>query len=162
MSYVFVKDNKNEMVHYVVINYMVTYIGFTRKGEVFVALQYQATKGEFTEDSIIFHINESAGVAGYSATGNMLVDSDNLSFVYLLDGDEGYTYIRFQEDVWPTLKDVLDNNLKVLVTDQTGETIELVEVKEELDYLVENIKGNSNYGNEMNQAVENVFLTAAS
>ncbi|WP_377889573.1 hypothetical protein [Alkalihalobacillus sp. R86527] len=127
-----------------------------------MALQYPVTRGEFTEESTTFHIDEKANLASYSATGNMLVDSDNLSFVYLLDGDEGYTYIRFNEDIWSSLKEVLDKDLPVMLVDETGEKLELVEIKEELAYLVENIKGNSNYGKEMNQAVESVFLTATS
>ncbi|MCA0987830.1 hypothetical protein [Guptibacillus algicola] len=127
-----------------------------------MALQYPVTKGEFKEEFTIFHIDEKADLRAYTATGNMLVDSDNLSFVYLLDGEEGYTYIRFNEDIWSSLKEILNKDLPVMLVDETGEKLELVEIKEELAYLVENIKGNSNYGNEMNQAVESVFLTATS
>ncbi|WP_270181649.1 hypothetical protein [Alkalihalobacillus sp. CinArs1] len=127
-----------------------------------MALQYQVTRGEMNEENTIFYIDEKVDLTSYSATGNMLVDSDNLSFVYLLDGDEGYTYIRFNKDVWSSLKGILDKDLPVLLVDETGDKLELVEIKEELAYLVENIKGNSNYGNEMNEAVESVFLTATS
>ncbi|WP_347550702.1 hypothetical protein ABFG93_03575 [Pseudalkalibacillus hwajinpoensis] len=123
--------------------------------------QYYIITGELSEETLTFGLNEKANLSTYKATGNMLVDSDSLSFVYLLDGGEGYTYIRFQEEVWPMLNNVLEKDLKVVVTSEAEETLELIEIKEELTYLVENIKDNSNYGEVMNQAVEKAFLTAS-
>ncbi|MGB8002536.1 MAG: hypothetical protein WCF60_20885 [Anaerobacillus sp.] len=123
--------------------------------------QYYIVTGELTDHTLTFGLNEKADLASYQATGNMLVDSDSLSFVYLLDGGEGYTYIRFQEEVWPMLNNVLQKDVKVIITSESGETLELLEIKEELTYLVENIKDNSNYGEVMNQAVEKAFLTAS-
>ncbi|MGA9287893.1 MAG: hypothetical protein WBV93_06030 [Anaerobacillus sp.] len=123
--------------------------------------QYYIVTGELTDHTLTFGLNEKADLASYQATGNMLVDSDSLSFVYLLDGGEGYTYIRFQEEVWPMLNNVLQKDLKVIITSESGEALELLEIKEELTYLVENIKDNSNYGEVMNQAVERAFLTAS-
>ncbi|MCA0172285.1 hypothetical protein [Bacillus sp. RAR_GA_16] len=132
-----------------------------QRGEVFVPQQYYIITGELTDHTLTFGLNENVDLSVYSATGNMLVDSDSLSFVYLLDGGEGYTYIRFQEEVWPMLANVLEQDVSVIVTSEQGSTLELVDLKEELGYLVENIKGNSNYGEDMNQAVEKVFLTAS-
>ncbi len=123
--------------------------------------QYYIVTGELTDHTLTFGLNEKADLASYQATGNMLVDSDSLSFVYLLDGGEGYTYIRFQEEVWPMLNNVLQKDVKVIITSESGETLELLEIKEELTYLVENIKDNSNYGEVMNQAVEKAFLKAS-
>ncbi len=123
--------------------------------------QYYIVTGELTDHTLTFGLNEKAELESYQPTGNMLVDSDSLSFVYLLDGGEGYTYIRFQEEVWPMLNNVLQKDLTVIITSEGGESLELVEIKEELTYLVENIKDNSNYGEEMNQAVEKAFLTAS-
>ncbi|MBN8207241.1 hypothetical protein JI666_00610 [Bacillus sp. NTK071] len=123
--------------------------------------QYYIISGELTDQMLTFNLNEEVDLTTYTATGNMLVDSDSLSFVYLLDGGEGYSYIRFQEEVWPMLNNILINDLKVIATSEGGNSLELIEMKEELSYLVENIKDNSNYGEEMNQAVEKVFLTAS-
>ncbi|WP_226658544.1 hypothetical protein [Pseudalkalibacillus hwajinpoensis] len=133
----------------------------TQRGEVFVPQQYYIITGELTDHTLTFGLNENVDLSVYTATGNMLVDSDSLSFVYLLDGGEGYTYIRFQEEVWPMLANVLKQDVSVTVTSEEGSTLELVDIKEELGYLIENIKGNSNYGEEMNQAVEKAFLTAS-
>ncbi|MGE6203048.1 hypothetical protein [Guptibacillus hwajinpoensis] len=131
------------------------------KGEVFVPEQYHIITGELSDHTLTFGLNEKVDLTYYTATGNMLVDSDSLSFVYLLDGGEGYTYIRFQEEVWPMLANVLDQDLNVVITSGDNTSLELTDLKEELSYLVENIKDNSNYGEVMNQAVEKVFLTAS-
>ncbi|WP_273850169.1 hypothetical protein [Guptibacillus spartinae] len=131
------------------------------RGEVFVPEQYYIITGELTDHTLTFGLNENVDLNHYTATGNMLVDSDSLSFVYLLDGGEGYTYIRFQEEVWPMLANVLEKDVNVTVTSDQGSSLELVDLKEELGYLIENIKGNSNYGEDMNQAVEKAFLTAS-
>ena len=40
------------------------------------------------------------------ASGQMLVDSDNLSFIYLLEEDDHYTYIAIPDTVWSDLKHV--------------------------------------------------------
>ncbi len=135
--------------------------GYTERGEVIVSEQYYIISGELTEDTLTFSLNEKVDLATYTATGNMLVDSDSLSFVYLLDGGEGYSYIRFQEEAWPMLNNILTNDLTVFASSEGGNSLELIEMKEELSYLVENIKDNSNYGEEMNQAVEKAFLTAS-
>lgn len=131
------------------------------RGEVFVPEQYYIITGELTDHTLTFGLNENVDLNHYTATGNMLVDSDSLSFVYLLDGGEGYTYIRFQEEVWSMLANVLEKDVNVTVTSDQGSSLELVDLKEELGYLIENIKGNSNYGEDMNQAVEKAFLTAS-
>ena len=131
------------------------------RGEVFVPEQYYIITGELTDHTLTFGLNEKVDLSLYTATGNMLVDSDSLSFVYLLDGGEGYTYIRFQEEVWSMLANVLEKDVNVTVTSDQGSSLELVDLKEELGYLIENIKGNSNYGEDMNQAVEKAFLTAS-
>ena len=132
-----------------------------QRGEVFVPQQYYIITGELTDHTLTFGLNENVDLSVYTATGNMLVDSDTLSFVYLLDGGEGYTYVRFQEEVWPMLANVLEQDVSVTITSEEGSMLELVDLKEELGYLIENIKDNSNYGEDMNQAVEKVFLTAS-
>lgn len=86
----------------------------------------------------------------------MLVDSDNVSFVYIVDYREAYTYISIPESIWSLLKTALDENAKVFL--KTGEgCIHLPNFLEELHELIENIKGNSNYGERMVGKVEGVF-----
>lgn len=90
------------------------------------------------------------------ASGQMLVDSEGFSFIYLLENTDTYTYISIPETVWNDLKTAVLNNLPVMVTNGS-EQILLTQFQEELTYLVENIKGNSNYGEEMVNKVEAVF-----
>jgi hypothetical protein len=86
----------------------------------------------------------------------MLVDSDGCSFIYLLENADTYTYISIPEIVWNDLKTAVSKNLPVIVTNGS-ERIFLTNFQEELNYLIENIKGNSNYGEEMVNKVETVF-----
>ena len=75
----------------------------------------------------------------------MITDSDSLSFVYLLEDETGYHYVKFGQEVWP----LLVNTLKAEddPTLQFG-NIELTlhKFKEELEMLIFNIEGNDNYG----------------
>jgi hypothetical protein len=90
------------------------------------------------------------------ASGQMLVDSDHLSFVYLMETEEGYTYIMISNKVWKELKVALTNNVSVFLSNKK-ERILLTSFQEELSYLIDNIKGNSNYGEQMVAEVEAVF-----
>ncbi|MEW4285336.1 hypothetical protein [Priestia koreensis] len=92
-----------------------------------------------------------------SATGQMITDSDHVSFIYLVDINDQFTYVSLTKEVWPHLKEVLTHNKNVKLTINETE-IELPGVKEELSYLVENIEGNANYGDDMVNEVERVFL----
>ena len=86
----------------------------------------------------------------------MLVDSDGLSFVYLLEKEEDYTYIVIPNTVWKELKTALTEQLPVYLSNQS-ERLLLNQFHEELSYLIENIKGNSNYGEKMVNEVEAIF-----
>ncbi|WNS76881.1 hypothetical protein RRV45_07810 [Bacillus sp. DTU_2020_1000418_1_SI_GHA_SEK_038] len=86
----------------------------------------------------------------------MLVDSDNLSFIYITDMNDEYTYLAIPHSIWSQLKSALDLEYRVYLTDR-NERIHLPGFIEELSYLIENIKGNSNYGEEMVEKVESVF-----
>lgn len=86
----------------------------------------------------------------------MLVDSDNLSFIYIIDYNEAYTYISIPESIWPELKNALDVNSQVSLNAGEG-SIRLPNFLEELSYLIENIRGNANYGAQMVGKVENIF-----
>lgn len=101
-------------------------------------------------------IDRSHKLNGLKASGQMLVDSDQFSFIYLLENDDAYTYISIPETAWENLKTAVSSNLPVIVTNGS-EKILLTKLQEELTYLIENIKGNSNYGEEMVKKVEVVF-----
>lgn len=90
------------------------------------------------------------------ATGQMLVDSAGFSFVYLLENHDSYTYIKLPEVFWRNLKKAIACRLTVSLTNGR-EKLYLTNFLKELGYLIENIKGNSNYGEEMVYKVEAVF-----
>ncbi|WP_282171844.1 hypothetical protein [Cytobacillus firmus] len=100
---------------------------------------------------------ESGTVSGLTAMQQILADSDNLSFIYIAEKNDDYTYISLPETVWPELKKALDRHMKVYASDMNQARLELAGFHEELGDLIENIRGNSNYGNEMVEKVENVF-----
>ncbi|QLK85648.1 hypothetical protein [Staphylococcus sp. 17KM0847] len=87
----------------------------------------------------------------YAEAGQMIVDSDNNAFVYLLDDGASFSYLIFVQETWSMLHEHRDK--KVIINDQ----LELTRFKTELDYLLENIEGNSNYGKAFVEAVEETF-----
>jgi hypothetical protein len=103
----------------------------------------------FTKDSI----------TGLIPKEHILVDSDHVSFIYLMEENDHYTYIVLAETVWPVLKGALDRNLSVLLMSEQDQ-IELPSFQEELAYVISNIKGNSNYGEKLVEKVEKIFLEA--
>ncbi|MGG1911411.1 hypothetical protein ABFY54_05075 [Priestia megaterium] len=90
-------------------------------------------------------------------TKQMLVDSDNMSFVYVVDINDQFMYVGLSDNIWANLKHVLHKDMKVFL-EINKEVIELSAVKEELSYLISNFEGNVNYGDEMVARVEEVFL----
>lgn len=90
------------------------------------------------------------------AQGQMLVDSDHLAFIYILESGDEFVYASLPSSIWPSLKEAKDKDLRIELK-LNNQQIELVELKEELSYLLENIKGNANYGEEMESKVVEVF-----
>jgi hypothetical protein len=108
------------------------------------------------QKEIQMEVDQQISLNQYRASGQMLVDSDGLSFVYLLEKEEDYTYIVIPNTVWKELKIALTEQLPVYLSKQ-GERLLLNQFHEELSYLIENIKGNSNYGEKMVNEVEAIF-----
>lgn len=107
-------------------------------------------------NDIALLVEPETNLSEVKATGQMLVDSDGLSFVYVLEINDEYTYLAIKEDFWPELKRGLDSQSNVYLSNSTKQ-LELENFFEELEYLVENIKGNGNYGEEMVTKVEACF-----
>ncbi|MDE3838237.1 hypothetical protein C0966_02400 [Bacillus methanolicus] len=95
-------------------------------------------------------------ITNLKAVGRILVDSDNFSFIYLTENKDDYTYIVLSEPCWDQLKESLQSEIPAYLVSR-GETLELINFHNELKYLIENIKGNSNYGEDMVEKVENTF-----
>jgi Family of unknown function (UPF0738) len=108
------------------------------------------------QKEIQMEVDQGVSLNQYRASGQMLVDSDGLSFVYLLEKEEDYTYIVIPNTVWKEVKAALTGQLPVYLSNQS-ERLLLNQFHEELSYLIENIKGNSNYGEKMVNEVEAIF-----
>lgn len=108
-------------------------------------------------EELVLQVEEGASILEMKPMGQMLVDSDQLSFIYVVDKDDDYTYISIPEATWPKLKKTLENAAAVYITDQKEQLL-LTDFHEELSYLIENIKGNSNYGEVMVEKVEALFV----
>ncbi|AGT31154.1 hypothetical protein M493_04245 [Geobacillus genomosp. 3] len=87
---------------------------------------------------------------------HMLVDSDALAFVYILETNDRFLYVMIPKEWWPELKETLAENEPVWLKSGEG-AVELEQFGEELAYLLENIRGNANYGEMLEQAVQDVF-----
>ncbi|MFD2443207.1 hypothetical protein ACFSO7_04330 [Bacillus sp. CGMCC 1.16607] len=111
---------------------------------------------EKEEQSLKLIVDESIRFINAEAKGQMLVDSDQFAFVYIIEMDGEYTYIVLKEEYWPMLKEALDESLSAFLFNQSEE-LPLPMFNEELEYLIGNIKGNSNYGEAMVEKVETTF-----
>jgi hypothetical protein len=118
------------------------------------------TKAELLEDKLVLHSSEKKDELNMKPAGQVLVDSENFSFVYFAESQEDYVLIHIQEECWSALKEAFEQKVPVIA--DLGETnFELEGLHQELDFLIENIEGNSNYGEEMVKKVEAVFLEKA-
>lgn len=127
-----------------------------RKERVTLPITYYVHSGVQLENDIRFTLEETPNQPHIKAGGQMITDSDSLSFVYLLEDETGYHYVKFGQDVWP----LLVNALKATddPTLQFGEVeLTLHNFKEELEMLIFNIEGNDNYGAQFSEAVEKAF-----
>lgn len=104
---------------------------------------------KITDDSIRCFTEEPT--EGLTEAGQMLVDSDNYAFAYILDDGQSYSYLLFVQETWSMLHN--NKGKKVIVNDD----LELEHFDEELSYILDNIEGNSNYGKEFVSAVEETF-----
>ncbi|ANU10356.1 hypothetical protein A1A1_08654 [Planococcus antarcticus DSM 14505] len=114
---------------------------------------------EITENKIEFFIEETEPAEAIEASGQMLTDSDNQAFVYLLDTGTDYIYVQFDVHTWPALTKALQQEKVPLLT-WGKQVMPLANFHEELWMLVENIEGNDNYGEAFRTAVEQSFHEA--
>ncbi|WP_243291364.1 hypothetical protein [Bacillus sp. FJAT-47783] len=111
------------------------------------------------ENQLILHTEMNKDeVKNLQATGQLLADSDQLSFIYMLDSGEDFVYLSIQSSHWPMLKKALHGDFPVYAQ-MDGEMILLEHFNDELQYVTENIKDNANYGEVMEQKVTEVFHT---
>jgi len=102
------------------------------------------------------YLYASDSLSHLKPAGQILVDSEQTSFIYLMETPEDYTYVVLPESLWPILKEGLEGQSSVWIKNDT-EQIELTDFYEELAYVIQNIQGNSNYGENMVQKTEEYF-----
>lgn len=115
---------------------------------------------ETTENSIVQFRLDTLPEGPFTPAGQIITDSDNGAFIYLMDNGEHYSYVLFEQDVWPHLVEVLQSTDPVLTWGDQQAV--LVDFRDELEGLVYNIEGNSNYGEAFSKAVEEAFATILS
>ncbi|MCM3215975.1 hypothetical protein [Niallia taxi] len=116
----------------------------------------QILNAEIAETKVILKVDESYPVSQLTPKGQILVDSDSFAFIYIAEKEDEYIYIVLHKDIWPSIKEGLAANLKLYISNG-NDNLELIDWKEEMEYLIDNIEGNGNYGEEMEQAVTSVF-----
>ena len=127
-----------------------------RKERLILPITYNVHSGVQLENDIRFTLEVTPDQPRISAGGRMITDSDSLSFVYLLEDEDGYHYVKFGQDVWPLLVNTL--RAEDDPTLQFGNIeLTLTKFKEELEMLIFNIEGNDNYGATFSKAVEEAF-----
>ncbi|APH05905.1 hypothetical protein [Bacillus weihaiensis] len=119
----------------------------------------ELTKKTMTERTLVVEATTSLEGQRLRAKGQMLVDSDALAFIYILDNGEEFVYASLPDTLWPDLKIAREQQYSIYL-DINEEMIELVDLIDELNYLLENIKDNANYGEEMEGRVVEVFSLA--
>lgn len=120
-------------------------------------MRNQFTVAVADEASLIFSVNEKIEHDKMKPAGQLIVDSDNAAFVYLMDAEEGYRYVRFEPVVWSHLVKALQQEQDPILQ-FAGEQVVLQQFFEELQMLVYNIEGNGNYGDDFVAAVEQAFV----
>lgn len=127
-----------------------------RKERYILPITYNVHSGVQLENDIRFTLEVIPNNPHIKAAGQMITDSDSMAFIYLLEDETGYHYLKFGKEVWPllvnTLKAVADPSLQI-----GDQEMSLHSFKEELNMLIFNIEGNDNYGAEFSRAVEDAF-----
>nr|WP_253734941.1 hypothetical protein [Lysinibacillus fusiformis] len=127
-----------------------------RKGEPHVRKIYTIETSNFEQDQLHFSLNDNEVNLQLKPAGQLIADSDDFAFIYLLDAGEDYHYLRFQPSSWENLVHILQKK-KDPILRISEEAIELTNFYDELEMLVYNIEGNYNYGAEFVQTVEQHF-----
>jgi hypothetical protein len=118
----------------------------------------ELTKATIENNRLILQpASSSIEVEELKAKGQMIVDSDQLAFIYILESADAFVYAGLPHTIWTKLKEAKDKSLDVILQINEKE-IELTDIFPELNYLLENIRGNANYGDEMEKQVVELFF----
>lgn len=68
---------------------------------------YTIETSNFEQDQLHFSLNDNEGNLQLKPAGQLIADSDDFAFIYLLDAGEGYHYLRFPPSSWENLVHIL-------------------------------------------------------
>lgn len=117
---------------------------------------YLIDQVEVVHKEIYFILNEKKQLSQLQSTGQVIVDSDNEAFLYIIEENEAYSYVSFSKNVWPQLLQMLMTEQKAYLKVEDG-LLPLVQFADELQGLIYNIEGNSNYGDQFVDRIEKAF-----
>lgn len=94
----------------------------------------------------------------WTPANRVITDSDEMAFLYVIDENDAFSYLVFKQPVWTYLAQTIQamKDPKVVID---GKNHVLTGLYEELESLLFNIEGNSNYGEAFVNAVEETFST---
>lgn len=114
---------------------------------------YTIQKFEQLHNELYFSLHESEQDIQIQPTGQVIVDSDNMAFIYIVEDEGVYSYLSFPTALWPALVQIVEKKRDPFLTPD----LTLVNFAEELEYLLWNIQDNENYGQPFVEAVESAF-----
>ncbi|OIJ10119.1 hypothetical protein BKP35_13465 [Anaerobacillus arseniciselenatis] len=124
-----------------------------------MAKKIQVTKLAVDEREVKVFVSEQQFFTNKNiqAEGRMLADSDQLSFIYILDVEDDYIYVSFPKETWNDLNIALQKSLPLFLQVDEENRVPLIQFHEELQYFISNINENSNYGEKMVEVVSQFF-----
>ncbi|AMX83244.1 hypothetical protein GS3922_05865 [Geobacillus subterraneus] len=115
-------------------------------------------RAERKDGRLWLHVDDvPVPLANVTPKRHMLVDSDGLAFVYILETADRFLYVIIPRQWWPELKAAFAKE-ETIWLESGGTAVELEQFGEELAYLLENIRGNANYGETLERSVQEVFF----
>lgn len=118
---------------------------------------YIINQFEVLHNEIHFILNEKKQLSQLQPVGQVIVDSDNEAFLYIIEENDAYSYIGFPQAVWSQLVQMVNSGQQPYLKVEDG-LMPLVQFADELKGLLYNIVGNSNYGDRFVEAVEKAFV----
>lgn len=116
---------------------------------------YLIHEGSNNEGAIQFTL-KTAPEGQWQPANRVITDSDEMAFIYVIDENDAFSYFVFQQSSWDYLVQMiqLEQDPSVVIGE---EVTMLTGMFEELQALLFNIEGNSNYGEAFVTAVEEAF-----
>jgi Family of unknown function (UPF0738) len=109
------------------------------------------------EQGLFLIIDNLVNLAECHEIGTMIADSDQSSLLYIIEENEEFVYVTVPVEFWSRIKKANDQKLEVFI--QIGEKkLQLNNWNDELTYLIQNVEGNFNYGEEFVKQIQQVFL----